>query len=69
MDWIKTKLIDYQTIGEEDLNLIKMTDDPEEVLEFMLEHRKWKNIQRELAEHQQAQIYCQELCSDKNLAL
>lgn len=69
MDWIRTKLIAYQTIGEEDLNLIKITDDPEEVLEFMLEHRKWKNKQRELAEHQQAQVCCQELCSNKDQPL
>ena len=64
MDWIKTQLIAYQTIGEEDLNLIKMTDDPEEVLEFMLEHRKWKNKQRELAKQRETQAFC-EVCNGK----
>jgi hypothetical protein len=48
------------------LNLIKLTDDPQEVLEFMLEHRKWKNQQRELAEQQQTQICCQELLHEKS---
>lgn len=49
MDWIKTTLIRYATISEEDLHLIKITDDPQEVLEFMIAHRTWKNEQRELA--------------------
>jgi uncharacterized protein (TIGR00730 family) len=51
MDWIKSTLLEHKTISEEDLNLIKLTDDPEEVLEYMLEHRKWKNKQRELADY------------------
>jgi uncharacterized protein (TIGR00730 family) len=49
MDWIKTTLIQYETISEEDLQLIKLTDDPQEVLEFMINHRNWKNEQRALA--------------------
>lgn len=49
VEWIKTTLIEYETITEADFNLIKLTDDPHEVLAFMLAHRKWKNEQRELA--------------------
>jgi predicted Rossmann-fold nucleotide-binding protein len=50
MNWIKTTLIQYETIAEGDLSLIKLTDDPQEVLEFMLAHRKWKDEQRALAQ-------------------
>ncbi len=46
MDWIKTTLVEYETIAEDDLKLIKVTDDPQEVLEFMIAHRAWKNRQR-----------------------
>ena len=48
LGWIKTSLIEYETISEQDLDLIKITDDPHEVLEIMLEHRQWKHKQREL---------------------
>ncbi|MBP9165130.1 MAG: TIGR00730 family Rossman fold protein [Leptospiraceae bacterium] len=47
MDWIKSTLVEYQTISKEDLNLIKITDDPQEVLEIMQAHRKWRNEQPE----------------------
>ena len=46
MDWIKTTLVEYETIDEDDLQLLKITDDPQEVLEFMLAHREWKDKQR-----------------------
>jgi len=48
IDWIKTTLIEFETISQEDLDLIKITDDPQEVLDIMLEHRQWKHEQREL---------------------
>lgn len=60
MDWIKTTLIEYETISEEDLKLIKLTDDPQEVLEFMLIHRKWKEEQKNRAE-QRCQVPLQVL--------
>lgn len=60
MDWIKSTLISYETISEEDLDLIKVTDDPQEVLEVMLAHRRWKNEQRALAA-QREQANFQEL--------
>jgi len=46
MDWIKTTLIEYETISKEDLDLIVLTDDPQEVLDIMIKHRDWKNQQR-----------------------
>ncbi len=49
MDWIKTTLVEYETISKEDVNLIKITDDPEEVLEIMQAHRKWKSEQPEFS--------------------
>ena len=45
MDWIKSTLVDYETISEIDLALIKITDDPKEVLDFMITHRAWRNRQ------------------------
>ncbi len=50
LEWIKDKLLEYQTISSEDLNFITLTDDPNELLEIMLQHRDWKAQQR-LNEH------------------
>jgi uncharacterized protein (TIGR00730 family) len=63
--WIKTTLMEYETISDEDLELIKVTDDPQEVLAFMLAHRNWKNQQRELASQQQKTSCVELLCNDK----
>jgi len=60
MAWIKTTLIDYETISPGDLDLIKVTDDPQEVLDFMRAHRTWKNQQRDAAKQQQ-KAHCIEL--------
>lgn len=46
MDWLETKLIEYGTISEEDLQLITITDDPQKVVNIMVNHREWKNQQR-----------------------
>ena len=46
VDWIKTTLLEYETISEKDLALLKITDDPQEVLEIMTAHRDWKNTQK-----------------------
>ncbi|MGR8930647.1 MAG: LOG family protein [Gammaproteobacteria bacterium] len=46
MDWLKNKLIEYATISPEDLELITVTDDPQEVVDIMVAHREWKNLKR-----------------------
>ena len=46
IDWIKLKMVEYGTIANEELNLITITDDPQQVLEIMTNHRLWKNKQR-----------------------
>jgi uncharacterized protein (TIGR00730 family) len=46
LNWIKDKMLEYETITEEDLHFITLTDDPQEVLKIMLSHRDWKNNQR-----------------------
>jgi len=46
LDWLKTKLVEYGTISLEELNLITVTDDPQEVVDIMIKHRHWKNRQR-----------------------
>ncbi|MCK5829209.1 MAG: TIGR00730 family Rossman fold protein [Methylococcales bacterium] len=48
VDWIKTTLIKNKTISVNDLNLITVTDDPQEVLDIMVRHREWKIQQRAL---------------------
>lgn len=47
LGWIKNTLIEFKTISVEDLDYIKVTDDPQEVLNIMLEHRQWKHEQCE----------------------
>jgi uncharacterized protein (TIGR00730 family) len=47
IDWIKLKMIEYGTIASEELDLITITDDPQQVLEIMTKHRLWKNRQRD----------------------
>lgn len=42
IDWMKKSLIDYKTVGDIDFDLIKITDDINEVVEIMTAHRKWK---------------------------
>jgi uncharacterized protein (TIGR00730 family) len=46
MVWLKTTLVEYGTISAEELNLITVTDDPQEVVNIMNKHRQWKNRQR-----------------------
>ncbi|MDT4289639.1 TIGR00730 family Rossman fold protein [Methylomonas sp. MO1] len=46
MDWMKAKMMEYGTISEEDLALITVTDDPQKVVDIMVAHREWKDLQR-----------------------
>lgn len=46
MDWMKAKMMEYGTISEEDLSLITITDDPQQVVDIMVAHREWKDLQR-----------------------
>lgn len=48
MDWLRHKMLEYGTISVEDLNLITVTDDPQQVVNIMSAHREWKNKQRHL---------------------
>lgn len=48
LDWVKSTMLKYETISEEDLAIITVTDDPHEVVKIMTDHRKWKNKQREI---------------------
>lgn len=46
VDWIKTVLIEFKTISEKDLDLIVVTDDPQEVLSVMVQHREMRKQQK-----------------------
>ena len=41
-DWIKNTMIKNDTIASRDLDLLYMTDDPEEVVNIINQHREWK---------------------------
>ena len=40
IDWIKTRMVEEGTISEGDLDIIKITDDPEEIVTFVKESKK-----------------------------
>lgn len=42
LHWMKTTVLREKTISPEDLNLVKLTDDPKEVLKTINAHRDWK---------------------------
>jgi len=46
VDWITDKMMEYGTISEEDMQLISITDDANEVVRIMIEHKHWKDLQR-----------------------
>ena len=46
VEWMKTTLVEFGTISNEELSLITVTDDPQEVVRIMTTHRHWKNRQR-----------------------
>lgn len=42
LDWFEKTLVVNETISSVDMDLIKLTDDPDEVVEIMTRHRAWK---------------------------
>lgn len=42
IQWMQTTMTKEKTISKEDLNLVRITDDPKEVLSIINTHRKWK---------------------------
>lgn len=45
VDWMKQTLLTFKTVSDIDFELIKITDDIDEVVEIMSAHRKWKKSQ------------------------
>lgn len=45
VDWMKQTLLTFKTVSDIDFELIKITDDIDEVVEIMSAHRKWKKAQ------------------------
>jgi uncharacterized protein (TIGR00730 family) len=53
IDWMRDRLMSEGTITEKDFNFITLTDDVEEVVKIMVDHRQWKHeqIHRAKLEH------------------
>ena len=49
VDWMKQTLIMHETVSDIDFDLITITDDIDEVVSIMKEHRVWKKEQIKLA--------------------
>ena len=49
IDWMKQTLLLHGTVSEVDFDLIKLTDDIDEVVSIMKAHRTWKKEQIELS--------------------
>jgi uncharacterized protein (TIGR00730 family) len=41
-DWINDVMLKHETISNEDIDLLHMTDDPDEVINIITRHREWK---------------------------
>jgi len=46
LDWMRGTMLANKTISDEDFSFIKLTDDPQEVVEIMKVHRNWKGKMR-----------------------
>lgn len=49
VDWMKHTLLSFDTVSEIDFDLIKLTDDIDEVVSIMTAHRAWKQEQIDLS--------------------
>ncbi|HHD11720.1 MAG TPA: TIGR00730 family Rossman fold protein [Deltaproteobacteria bacterium] len=49
LEFMKNTMLKYGTIDREELNIIKVTDDPKEVLKIINKHRDWKADMRKRA--------------------
>lgn len=54
LDFMRTTMLKYKTISPEDLDLISLTDNPDEVVDIMCKHRDEKNKMVEEALKQKA---------------
>ena len=46
IDWLRGTMLVNGTISEEDFEFIRITDDINEVVSIMIEHREWKKSKR-----------------------
>lgn len=42
LQWMRTNMLGFGTVSEPDFDLIRVTDDPVDVLRIMQDHRRWK---------------------------
>lgn len=49
VDWMKQTLLSFDTVADVDFDLIKLTDDIDEVVSIMTAHRTWKQEQINLS--------------------
>lgn len=52
IDWMRQVMLPHGTISKSDFDLITLTDDPNEVVRIMTEHRSWK--QQKIKEQERA---------------
>ena len=46
IDWLRGTMLANGTISEEDFEFIRITDDIDEVVSIMIEHREWKKSKK-----------------------
>jgi len=49
LEWIKDRVFEERYVTEKELALVRVTDDIDEVVAIMLQHRAWKERQIEMA--------------------
>ncbi len=54
IEWMKNTMLPSGTISQDDLDHIKLTDDPKEVVQVMTKHREWKQKMIRMSSHNQA---------------
>jgi len=54
VDWMRTKLIEEQTISPGDLDLVTLTNDADEAIDIMCRHRDWKEDHIEASDRKEA---------------
>jgi uncharacterized protein (TIGR00730 family) len=70
LEWMRTVMLSHGTISVEDFELMTITDDPQEVVRIMVEHRTWKqNKIREAREREMRERFGEQQFDAKTIQL